>query len=846
MKLKILQSLLLFYFLFITEFSFCQNPLEKQWDSRYGGTNNDDIISLYQTSDGGYILGGYSYSGIGGDKTQPSWGGSDYWIVKTDSVGNFQWDKRFGGTDDDYLTSIQQTSDGGYILGGYSESGIGGNKTQSSWGGEDYWIVKTDSSGNFQWDKRFGGLGEDRLMSLQQTSDQGYLFGGFSYSGINGDKTQPSWGLCDYWVVKTDSFGNFQWDKRFGGTSFDNLFSLHQTTDNGFILGGHSISGMNGDKTQPSWGYFDYWIVKIDSLGNFQWDRRFGGISDDDLYSIQQTIDGGYILGGNSNSGISGDKTQASWGSRDYWIVKTDSLGNMLWDKRFGGSDDEAAFGIIVLTFDNGYLISGSSYSTISGDKTENNLGTEQTWIVKTNSLGIKQWDKTIFTTGQDVTGYAVETNDGCYVIGNYTLAGTGGYKTEVSWSGSNDYWIIRFCDTSKTAASFITSPTSFCQSSCLSFIDQSTNNPVSWQWLFPGASPSTFSLQNPTNICYNTPGMYDVTLMVSNAYGSDTLTLTNYITVYPTPSPPIIVESNDTLYSSAASAYQWFTNGNALNGATNFFYTPSAEGYYTVVISDSNSCLAMDSIYFLFYPVSDLSANDTSVCEKFCIDFFDQSLYSPTWWQWLFPGGNPSSSTLQNPAQICYQTPGVFDVTLITTNSNGNDTVTLTNYITVYPTPPFPAITQNGYTLTSSPAISYQWQFNSVDIPGATSQSYDVQQSGYYTVFITDQNGCVSSTTTYILIDGIEDVNSGADVLVYPNPSNGNFIVDLLNSQIGDVLKIKIYNTLGQEIFSSEEKITSAQWKKEIHMSSTPQGVYFLGVKNSFGFEQTKIIVTN
>jgi PKD repeat protein len=246
--------------------------------------------------------------------------------------------------------------------------------------------------------------------------------------------------------------------------------------------------------------------------------------------------------------------------------------------------------------------------------------------------------------------------------------------------------------------------------------------------------------------------------------------------------------------------------------------------------------------------PLSNFAASNVSICEKFCIDYTDQSTNNPASWQWIFPGGVPSSSTDQDPFNICYSNPGVYDVTLITSNASGNDTLTLTNYITVYPTPPFPAITQNGYTLTSSIASTYQWQFNNIDIPGATNQSYDVQQSGYYTVFITDQNGCVSSTTTYILIDGIEDVNSGADVLVYPNPSNGNFIVEL--SVCTDVV-INVINLIGQTIFNSENTGIqgTSNCKFQINLNqntakAASAGIYFVEIKTGNVSQRKKIVI--
>jgi hypothetical protein len=452
--------ILIFQFLIFNYQSFSQNPLVKQWDKRFGGSDWDELTCIQKTADGGYILGGKSLSDSSGDKTQSTWGGNyDYWIVKIDAFGNKQWDRDFGGTGGDELNSIQQTSDGGYILGGFSASGIGGDKSQDTWGQYDYWIVKIDSSGSKQWDKNFGGTGIDQLFAIQQTNDKGYILGGISTSGISGDKSQATWGQndYDYWVVKTDSLGNKQWDKDFGGTDLDFLYCIEQTDDMGYLLGGTSFSDSSGDKTQPLWGGRDYWIIKTDSLGNMQWDKDYGGISTDMLYSLTQTTDRGYILGGESNSGISGDKTQTTWGGpldKDFWIIKIDSLGNKQWDKDFGGTDLENRFKCISQTTDGGYLFSGVSYSNISGDKTEDNLGPEQTWAIKTDSFGIKQWDKTLRTntSAGDFAGFAIQTNNECYAFANFTLAGTGGDKTQPCW-GNYDYWIIKFCDSTLTTS---------------------------------------------------------------------------------------------------------------------------------------------------------------------------------------------------------------------------------------------------------------------------------------------------------------------------------------------------------------------------------------------------------
>jgi PKD repeat protein len=238
------------------------------------------------------------------------------------------------------------------------------------------------------------------------------------------------------------------------------------------------------------------------------------------------------------------------------------------------------------------------------------------------------------------------------------------------------------------------------------------------------------------------------------------------------------------------------------------------------------------------------ISASDSSVCEKFCIDFTDSSSNNPTSWQWIFDGANPSTSTDQNPIGICYDNPGSYDVTLITTNSNGSDTLTLADYITVYNTPPFPTITQNGNTLTSSPADSYQWQLNSVDVAGATNQTYEATQSGIYSVIISDSNGCTNSTTIDVVFTGIEDFFTDAGLSIYPNPSNGNSIVECMNEKDGE-LQMEIFNAIGQLIFSSTEMISNQHFRKELYLNDQPSGIYFLAIKMDRRLTNHKFLIT-
>ncbi|MBK7853782.1 MAG: hypothetical protein IPJ79_01700 [Bacteroidetes bacterium] len=304
--------------------SFCINAdgQEIEWQNNIGGNDYDYLLSMSQTADGGYILGGHSNSNISGDKTENSNGVDDYWIIKTDATGTIQWQNTIGGNNWDRLFSIQQTTDGGYILGGWSDSNISGDKTEDCNGFPDYWIVKTDGSGNIQWQNTIGGNSTDILSSVKQTADGGYILAGYSSSNISVDKTENSLGSYDYWIVKTDGSGSVQWQNTLGGNFDDYLYSIQQTTDGGYILAGFSSSNISGDKTENSNGGSDYWIVKTDATGNIQWQNTIGGNGNDAPYSSNKLFDGGYIIGGWSSSNISGDKTENSNGGYDCWIVK--------------------------------------------------------------------------------------------------------------------------------------------------------------------------------------------------------------------------------------------------------------------------------------------------------------------------------------------------------------------------------------------------------------------------------------------------------------------------------------------------------------------------------------------
>lgn len=405
-----------------------------QWQKSLGGSLRDYGKSIHQTQDGGYIIAGSSESN-NGDVTGNQ-GAFDCWIVKLDLSGNIQWQKTYGGTNGDGANSIQQTQDGGYIFAGGSSSINGevtGNHSYS-----DYWVVKIDPSGNIQWQKSLGGYGYDEATSVQQTSDGGYIVAGQSMSTDTMGDVTGNHGFYDYWIVKLNPSGNIQWQKNFGGSSYEYAGSIKQTLDNGYIMVGSTLS--NDGNVSQNYGFRDYWVIKLDSFGNLQWEKSLGGGGSDEAFDVLQNQDGSYIVAGyaiSSDGQVSNHK-----GSRDFWIVKLDLSGNIIWQKTFGGSHIDGAFSINQ-TSDGGYIVGGYTQS-IDGNITQN-FGNIDYWLVKISVSGALEWQKSLGGTASEQLYSVQQTSDNGYIITGNTLSGDGNITSN---HGSYDIWIVKLGST--------------------------------------------------------------------------------------------------------------------------------------------------------------------------------------------------------------------------------------------------------------------------------------------------------------------------------------------------------------------------------------------------------------
>jgi uncharacterized delta-60 repeat protein len=314
------------------------------WQNTYGGSDYDDAYSIQQTTDGGYIVAGSTNSfSASGD--------SDAWVLKLDSTGGVTWQKTYGGTGQDVASYIQQTTDGGYIVAGIT----------NSFGtvGYDAWVVKLNSTGGVTWQKTCGGSGDDEAMSIQQTTGGSYIVAGLTNSfGAGG---------YDAWVVKLNSTGGVTWQKTCGGSGDDEAMSIQQTSDGGYIVAGFTNSSGAGSD--------DFWVFKLNSTGSIVWQNTYGGSDYDDAYSIQQTADGGYIVAGTTYSfGV---------GYGDFWLLKLDSTGGVTWQNTYGGSNDDEAY-YVQQTMDGGYIVAGTTSSF--------GVGAYNVWVVKLEADGSITW----------------------------------------------------------------------------------------------------------------------------------------------------------------------------------------------------------------------------------------------------------------------------------------------------------------------------------------------------------------------------------------------------------------------------------------------------------------------
>jgi hypothetical protein len=422
-------------------------------NAQFNGISNEYSLGTFagetpqgavKLSDGSLFISS-SQAVIGGDKTAPNYGSSDFWLVKMDANRTIIWDKTYGGSEYEGGPMLVEFGNG-LLLAGISNSPVSGNKTVGTKGDNDYYVLKLDLDGNIQWQKSYGGSSLENISKITVINNNRVLLSGVSYSNISGDKSQNSFGSGDSWLIMIDSLGNRIWDKTYGGSESDGAnTALFDPVNNCIFVVNSSESPVSGNKTTPFYGaeesLQDAWILKLDLSGNILSQTSRGGLENDELVSMVLDNNQVVYMVGYSSSGISGNKTSENYGWNDVWVVKMDKDLTILMDKNYGSYEVDAA-SMVYMGPNNQLLLVGSSNSLASKDKTENGSGEWDIWLLSIDEFGKKLWDKSL---GGD------KSEDGYFIVGNdpqnltvvgYSYSGISGDKTTAS-KGQTDIWMF-------------------------------------------------------------------------------------------------------------------------------------------------------------------------------------------------------------------------------------------------------------------------------------------------------------------------------------------------------------------------------------------------------------------
>ncbi len=727
--------------------------LKIDWDFDYGGNIWEDCNSAEETSDGGYILGGYTSSTVTGfgDIWEPPFDGffpppdvGDYWIVKTDDRGVMDWNRRYGGNKQDRLWAAQETPDGGYILAGVSNSDAGPQKSDLNRGYEDYWIIKVDSIGDIEWDRSYGSDSTDYFYSLLQTSDGGFLLGGISKSDIGFEKSEARRGHFDMWFVKTDSLGNKLWDKTIGGNDEERLNEMQETPDGHYIIAGATASDRdNIDITKDGLGGKDSWLIKIDSTdGNKIWEYRYGGTEEDEIQSFTQSQEGGLLLGGGSRSPVSAMKKKASqW--VDFWIMKVDGLGTVM------------------------------------------------------DELSTIQWEETFGGPELDNCYSVKQNNIGNYIVAGYSASDICPDKTEANRGpvGTEDFWLLYLAPDGtklwdKTLGGdnrdvleniFQTSDGGYLlaghSSSPASGDKKTDNNGLNDFWIIKTLCNVSVEF-NDTIICPNTDVFLDATdencIQCSWEWEDGVIDSTRTLTINQNTSyavtlvdgvgcswtddiaittftPPVldlggdlaICEGDTALIGTSMTGvdFDWSTGA-----VTNSIRIDTA-GNYRLIVTDANSCTARDSIDLTLNALPEVNiGNDTSVClgETFLLDAEN-------------PGAQYSWSPAGSMQTLNALPPSPFTYAVTVTDANNCTAADTMEVLNVYTQPLALGLVSTcnelntaytvSFTIAEGDLASYAVTGGPGSLVGNVFTSDPIPRDQAYQFFLDDDNNCGPTT---------------------------------------------------------------------------------------------------
>jgi hypothetical protein len=785
------------------------------WDFYYGGSANDYGQCMDYTPDGNIIIAGYTHS-VDGNITA-NHGGFDIWVLKTDLSGNILWQRTYGGSLKEHAYDIKATADSGFIVAGYTESNDG--DVSGNHGGLDMWVIKLDHDGNPVWQKTYGGTKTDICYVVIPTPDGGYALAGTTYSS-NGDFTENN-GAGDYCIIKIDQTGNIQWQKVFGGSAFDFAHALDLTPDGGYYLSGYARSTTND--VAFNYGQEDMWILKLDSLGNLVWQKSYGGTGGEGATWLQTTTDGGCILTGITHS-TNVDVVENN-GMHDIWVVKVDSNGNKEWAKCLGGSDTEDGH-FIIQTADGGYLVTGKSDS--EDGMISDHAGSHDYWVVKLNESGSLVWEITLGDRLPDEPYSLLEAENGSFYVLGY---GTPFELGQTNPNPPTDFWLVKcsapllstyYQDADSDGYGNPYLAVTACQAP-MGFVPNSQDCNDADESVHPLATEDCNGIDDD---CDYTIDDGHVVAIISPL---TTVTICN--------TSSVTYESNmDSLLS-----YQWLVDGSDIPGATTASYTTSVAGSYSVRVTDGEcQSVSPESILKVTDQNESISpAGTVQVCPKTSLVLAVEENPGMSY-QWY-----KNSVAISGATNMSFLVTGNGTFVVTETDVTGCSFVTSPTIVKNFSSPKTQITAQGSLKLCINDSVifqalvntgyTYQWYLENAPIAGATQSTYVATSAGNYKYQVTTMDGCTAFSKAKTVSDcrmSEEDSGLYADqLLIFPNPAYDRFYVKLTgDTGEGARMEIRIHNTLGQCIYAEDEISSGGEQTLEINPDYPwPPGPYLV-----------------
>lgn len=759
-----------------------------EWETFILTTGSNTFNSVKQTSDGGYIVACSSFiAGVS----------ENYRIIKLDNLGGIEWQKSLGGTNHEIAYDIQQTTDGGYIVAGSSDSNDG--NVSGNHGLNDCWIVKLNSSGTTVWQKSLGGTANDAAYSIAQTADGGFIVAGNTYS--NDGDVSGNHGDFDLWTVKLDASGSVVWQACLGGSNTETAYSVTQATDGGFVVAGRTNS--NDGDVSGNHGDSDYWIVKLSDAGAILWQKCLGGTGSDWAYRVLQAVDGDYVVGGMSYSN-DGD-VSGNHGDTDYWIVKLDDPGTIVWQKCLGGTGNDSAYSM-EQTMDGGFVIAGDTYSN-NGDVSGNN-GSKDAWVVKLNpevgpapppgaspqTFCAPATVSDLVATGDNLKWYSVATNGS--PLSPSTPLFSNLYYVSQTIDGVESDRVSVMVTVNQVVSPTFNAVDPICGGGLLAPLPTNSNNGVSGTW-----SPALNNLMTTT---------YAFTPDAGQCATTTTLTVV-VVSIIPTFTPiePICA-------GTPLNPLPTVSN----NGFSGVWSPPTVNNQETTlyVFTPVGDCAVQTALTIVVNPqTTPTFAAVAPICEGAALPALPAASLDGITGTWSPAPNNTATTTYTfTPTAGQCASPTTLTITVNTVNA----TTSL-----------------DGVTITANLAgASYQWvncNDSSLPIPNQTNQSFTPTANGQYAVIVT-ADGCSSmSDCVAITTLDIDKIETTTTLSIYPNPAGA-----VLNIKSDKAVKsVTVVDMNGRQI-----KIYPVG-SNVLDISSLADGIYFLEIKTETGYYHKRFI---